>query len=43
MNTVIVVVDACVLNIIVGRMAGYGFAKKKFKGRELIFPYCFLH
>jgi multiple sugar transport system permease protein len=37
MNTVIVVVGACVLNIIIGGMAGYAFAKKKFKGRDLIF------
>ena len=36
-NSVIVVVFSCVLNVIVSAMAGYGFAKKRFKGRNTIF------
>ena len=36
-NSVIVVVFSCVLNVIVSAMAGYGFAKKRFKGKNAIF------
>lgn len=37
MNSIIVTVCACVLNCIVSTMAAYGFAKKKFWGKELLF------
>ena len=37
LNSVIVVVCSCALNIIIAAMAGYGFAKKRFKGRNAIF------
>lgn len=36
-NSAIVVTLACVLNNIVCAMAAYGFEKKKFKGKELLF------
>ncbi len=36
-NSTIVTVCACALNCIVASMAAYGFAKKKFPGREAIF------
>lgn len=36
-NSVIVVVLSCVLNVLVSAMAGFGFAKKKFPGRDQIF------
>lgn len=37
MNSTIVTVCACVLNCIVSTMAAYGFAKKKFFGKDLLF------
>lgn len=37
LNSTIVTVAACVLNCLVSAMAAYGFAKKKFPGRELLF------
>ncbi len=36
-NSILVVILACALNLIVSSLAGYGFAKKKFKGRNAIF------
>lgn len=36
-NSVIVVVGACFFNCVFGSMAAYGFAKKKFPGRDKIF------
>lgn len=36
-NSTFVVVISCVLNILVASLAGFGFAKKTFPGRELIF------
>lgn len=36
-NSLICVIGSCALNILVSAMAGYGFAKKKFAGREVIF------
>lgn len=36
-NSVIVSGTACILNCIISSMAAYGFAKKKFPGREVIF------
>ncbi len=36
-NSVIVAIGSCMLNVIVGAMAGYGFAKKHFWGRDKIF------
>lgn len=36
-NSVIVTVCACVFNCIVSAMAAYGFAKKKFPGRDTLF------
>ncbi len=37
MNSIIVTVSACVLNCIICAMAAYGFAKKRFPGRDKIF------
>jgi multiple sugar transport system permease protein len=36
-NSVIVTVSACFLNCFIGSMAAYGFAKKKFRFREVLF------
>lgn len=36
-NSIIVVICSCALNVIVAAMAGYGFAKKRFKGRNILF------
>ncbi len=36
-NSMIIVVCSCALNIAVSALAGYGFAKKRFKGRDLLF------
>lgn len=36
-NSCICVITSCTLNVLVASMAGYGFAKKKFKGRDAIF------
>ncbi len=36
-NSVICVIGACSLNVIVSSMAGYGFGKKRFRGRDMIF------
>ena len=36
-NSAIVVVLSCALNILVCAMAGFGFAKKKFRGRDALF------
>lgn len=36
-NSIIVVVCACTLNCLISSLAAYGFAKKKFAGKEFIF------
>lgn len=36
-NSSFVVILSCFLNIMIASLAGYGFAKKKFPGREIIF------
>ena len=36
-NSILIVFLACALNLLVASLAGYGFAKKKFKGRNAIF------
>ena len=36
-NSIFVVICSCTLNIVVAAMAGYGFAKKRFKGKNIIF------
>jgi len=36
-NSVVVTSGACILNCIVSSMAGYGFAKKKFRGSSVMF------
>ncbi|MEG0617524.1 MAG: carbohydrate ABC transporter permease [Oscillospiraceae bacterium] len=36
-NSIIVVIFACVLNCLISSLAAYGFAKKKFAGKEFIF------
>ena len=36
-NSVVVVVASCVLNVIISCMAAYGFEKKLFPGRNFIF------
>ena len=37
LNTAIVVLACCFLNVMFGALAGYGFAKKKFPGRDKLF------
>ena len=37
LNSMIVVVSACIVNAVVSSMAGYAFAKKRFPGRDQIF------
>jgi len=37
LNSIIVVICTCALNITVAALAGYGFAKKRFKGKNTIF------
>ena len=36
-NSTVVVVGSCLFNGIIASLAGYGFAKKKFPGRDIIF------
>lgn len=36
-NSMIIVICSCALNIAVSALAGYGFAKKRFKGKDLLF------
>lgn len=36
-NSTMVVVIACLLNAVISSMAAYGFEKKRFKGREVLF------
>ena len=36
-NSMIIVICSCALNIAVSALAGYGFAKKRYKGKDLLF------
>ena len=42
MNSLFLAVVGVLTNIFLGALAGYSFAKLKFKGRKTMFPCCFL-